>query len=149
MHTCRCRAINTRARIHQYAHTRGDGLPTTADGAADVRVCACVCAHLGIRTFLEAQASMQAHTVRMGIPHPRARAHAHMRTLPWSRFAHSYTDIYMHSYIRTQMCVRSGTRLVGARVRRSRRALARTHAHAHTLAWNLHAHICMYMHSHI
>ena len=98
-------------------------------------VCACVCAHLGIRTFLEAQASMQAHTVRMGTPHPRARAHAHMRTLPWSRFAHSYTDIYMHSYIRTQMCARSGTRLVGARVRRSTYTHTRLHGiYTHTYA---------------
>ena len=93
--------------------------------------------HLGIRTCLEAPASMHIGTDGHGTA-ARAHTHAHMRTLPWHRFAHPYQ--YMCPYIRAQMYAPSDTRLVGARVCRSRRALTRTYEHAHTLAWNLHAH---------
>ncbi len=87
MHTCPYRAIYTRLHIHPYAHARGDGLQTCADGVAD----ACACAHLGVRTCLDAQTSIQTHSVQMGVPHSRAHAHAHMRTLP--------RILYMHSYV--------------------------------------------------
>jgi hypothetical protein len=135
MHARTYQAIDTRLYIHP--HTRACTRRWATDERRYSRRCACVCASIqGVRTCLDAQASIHAHFVQMGIPHPRA--HVHMRTHPWNLRAH--TDTHMHSYIRTQMYVRSDTHLVGARVCCSRRALTRTYAHAHTLAWNLHVH---------
>ena len=75
----------------------------------------------------------------------RAHTHAHMRTLPWNRFAHPYK--YMYSYIRTQMYARSDTRLVGARVCRSRRARANARTHTHTYLHDIYTHIHMRIHA--
>jgi hypothetical protein len=122
MHARRCRAIDTRTHIHPSIRACARvWLQTNADGAADVRV----------RIMASVHASMHERRYRRTLYgwayHIPARAHAH----PYK---------YMCSYIRTQMYARGDTRLVGARVCRSRRALTRTYEHAHTLAWNLHAH---------
>ena len=143
IHVYRCTPVHTEPSIHAcmyihaYVHSRGDGYRRTQT-ETPMRVCV----HPGIRTCLDAQASIQTHSVQMGTPQPSARtcAHAHkaaaMRTLLWKLRAHSCT----HMHICTQMHARNDTRLVGARVCRSRRALTRTYEHAHTLAWNLHVH---------
>ncbi len=88
---------------HRYAHTytsirtcMHEGV--VADERRWSRRCACACANQGIRTCLEAQASIQTHICTDGHT-TLAHAHAHMRTLPWNLHAHSYT--YMFSYIHT------------------------------------------------
>jgi hypothetical protein len=93
----------------------------------------CACAHLGIRACLEARASIQTHIRTDGhTTPPRAHTHTHTFTQTWIRYMHSYLYICAHTY--TYLC-KSCDR---ARPRRSRRALTRTYAHAHTRRHVLH-----------
>ena len=86
----------------------------------------CVCAHLGFCT------RQDAHT-HAACAHARTtNAHTPMES--------TRTLMHIHVLIHTYIDVHGDTRLVGARVCRSRRALTRTCAHAHALAWNLHVH---------
>jgi hypothetical protein len=127
MHACRCRAIDTRMYfyIHTYAHARGDGC-REPQMEPPMRVCASGHPYTPRGTSVDTDARCtDGHTTL-------ARAHAHMRTLPWNMVhARSYT--YMHSHIHTYVDV------WGARLEcRFRHARARTCAHA--LAWNRHVH---------
>ncbi len=83
----------------------------------------CACAHLGIRTRLDARASIQTHVVQMGIAHPRART----RTRTRSR-RHGF-DICTHTYTYVLTHTHTYVSLVIARVRAA--PTARTHAHTH------------------
>ncbi len=120
------------------------------------RRCAWACAHLGIRTRLDARASIQTRVVQMGIPPLPPRAHTHTQTFTqtWILYMHSYRYVCAHTY--TYICKSCGR----ARPRRSRRALTRTYAHAHTRRHVLyicsltytyglrHTHIYMYLVTH-
>jgi hypothetical protein len=109
-----------------YIHTRMHEEMAAAKRTWNRR-CACACAHLGIRTRLDARASIQTHSCTDGHTTPaRAHTHTHTFTQTWIRCMHSYLYICAHTY--TYICKSCGR----ARPRRSRRALTRTYAHAHT-----------------
>ena len=122
MHARRCRAIDTRTHIHPSirACTRV-WLQPNPDGAADARVRV----HVGIRTRLDARASIQTHSCTDGHTTP-ARAHASTRTRSRRRgfdvCTHTYTYVLTHTHIYVSLVV--------ARVRAA--PDARSHAHTHT-----------------
>ena len=122
----RCRAIDT--RMHVNPHVRActtRWLQTDADAAADVRVYV----HHGIHTRLDARASIQTHTYRWAYHTPvRAHAHAHAHVHADMDSIYALIHIHMCSHIHIYMY----TSCRRARPRRSRRALPRTYAHAHT-----------------
>ena len=121
--------------VFLYPHTRACTrvwLQTNADGAADARV-----RILGIRTRLEAQASIQTHVVRMAIPHPRARARARTRSRRHGFYicTHTYTYVLTHTQIYvhnswSRACTPLPTR-------------AHTHIRTHTWTLDMHAYICI------
>ena len=88
------------------------------------RRCACARAHLGIRTRLDARASIQTHVVQMGITHTPARAHAHVHVHADmdSICTHTHTYVLTHTHIYVSLVI--------ARVRAA--PDARSHAHTHT-----------------
>ncbi len=165
MHTDARPSMPSHRYTHAYTsiHTRmREGL--AADERRWSRRCASARAHLGIRTRLDARASIQTHVVQMGITHPPART----RTRTRSR-SHGFcirTHTYTYGLTRTHIYVKSCGR---ARPRHSRRALTRPYAHAHTRKHVLYTcsltytyglkqtqmymyvvtHICMCMRSHL
>ncbi len=86
----------------------------------------CACAHLGIRTRLDARASIQTHVVQMRITPPRARTRARARSRRHGFYTctHTYTYVLTHTHVYVSLVV--------ARVRAAPDALTRTYAHAHT-----------------
>jgi hypothetical protein len=167
-HTCPYGAIDTRIHIYiqTYAHARGKGLPTNADGAAD----ACVRAHLYMasarawmhkrryrRTLYrwEYHIHARAHTLSHGI-----YAHGHKCTYPmhisWaracaapavrsqgSRYMHSCLPAYLHACI--QKYIHTYTQLKTAAP--AARAHAHAHAHAHAGMEPAHARIRTHTHA--
>ena len=136
MHARRCRAIDTRTHIHPSIRAcMRRWLPPNADGAADVRV--------RVRIWASVHASSVDTDARCTDGHttpPRAHTHTHTFTQTWSLYMHSYIYICAHTY--TYICKSCGR----ARPRRSRRALTRTYAHAHTRRHVLH--ICSLTYTH-
>jgi hypothetical protein len=124
MHARRCRAIDTRTHIHPSirACTRV-WLPPNAHGTADVRV--------RVRIWASVHASTR-YTDGHNTSPPRAHTRTHTFTQTWILYMHSYLSICAHTY--TYICKSCGR----ARPRRSRRALTRTYAHAHTRRHALH-----------
>ena len=137
------RDINTVLYIHIYMHT--DARPsmpsqryTHAYTSIHTRMreemaaakprwsrrCACACAHLGIRTRLDARASIQTHVVQTGIPHARARTRTRTRSRRHGFYICTHTYTYVLTYTHTYVS------LVVARVRAA--PDARSHAHTHT-----------------
>jgi hypothetical protein len=110
-------------------------LQTTAHGAAD----ACLRAHLGIRTCLDAQAPIQTHICTDGHTTP---ARAHMRTRARAHAPMESTRTHIHVHVLVRRCVHMVIHVSWARACRSRRARARTDAHiiARNLRVHPHAH---------
>ena len=131
MHARRCRAIDT--RTHTNPSIRACArvwLQPNAHGAADVRV--------RVRIWASVHASMHERRYRRTLYRwayhtpPRAHTRTHTFTQTWILYMHSYIYICAHTY--TYICKSCGR----ARPRRSRRALTRTYAHAHTRRHVLH-----------
>jgi hypothetical protein len=140
MHARRCRAIDT--RLHTNPSIRACArvwLQPNADGAADARVRVCASGHPYTPRCTSVDAD--AHLYRRPYHAPaRAHTHTHTFTHTWIRYMHSYLYICAHTY--TYVCKSCGR----ARPRRSRRALTRTYAHAHTRRHVLH--ICSLTYTH-
>ena len=129
MHAYRCTpvdaepSIHARIYIHPYAHARGDGCSQT-QMEPPMRVCVCASGHPYTPrcTSVDTDARCtDGHTTP-----PRAHTRTHTFTQTWILYMHSYLSICAHTY--TYICKSCGR----ARPRRSRRALTRTYAHAHT-----------------
>jgi hypothetical protein len=89
--------------------------------------CACACAHLGIRTRLDARAAIPTHVVQIGhTTTPRARTRTRTRTRSRRHGFYICTHTYTYVLTHTHMYVS----LVVARVRAA--PDARSHAHTHT-----------------
>ena len=126
MHTDARPSMPSHRYTHAYAsiHTRMREEMAAAKRRWSRR-CACACAHLGIRTRLDARASIQTHVVQMRITHPpRARTRARTR----SRRHGFYTCTHTYPYVLTH--THTYVSLVVARVRAA--PDARSHAHTHT-----------------
>jgi hypothetical protein len=141
MHARRCRAIDTRLHIHPSIRACARvWLQPTADGTAR---CAFACAHPGIRTTLDARASIQTHVVQMGITPRRARTRARSRRHGFYICTHTYTYVLTHTHIYVS--------LVDARVRAAPDARSHAHTHTHIRAdmYSIYAVLHMHMGSNI
>ena len=114
---------------HRYTHAYTSIHTRMREGMAAAkrrwsRRCACARAHLGIRTRLDARASIQTHVVQMGIPRPRARTRTRTRSRRhgFDICTHTYPYVLTHTHIYVSLVV--------ARVRAA--PDARSHAHTHT-----------------
>jgi hypothetical protein len=120
MHARRCRAIDTRTHIHPSIRMH-EGMAAAKRRWS--RRCACACAHLGIRTRLDARASIQTHRCTDGhTTPPRARTRTRSRRHGFYICTHTYTYVLTQSHIYVSLVV--------ARVRAA--PDTRSHAHTHT-----------------
>ncbi len=115
------------------------------------RRCACACAHVGIRTRLDARASIQTHVVQMGITHPRA--HTRTRTRTSSRrhgfyiCTHTYTYVLTRRHTHIYMYIVTHSWRSQPRVASPLPPRAQTRAHGRTRLHGIYTHTHMHVHA--
>ena len=143
------RAIDTRIYVYTYiTYIRTRMYEEIGCRRTQVEPPMRVCAHLGILTGVDA------NTVYTWVHHTRARAHMHTQMRRCARsdrvYAHTHTHTCTHTYIRSQMCARSDTRLIGrARVPLLTRARTHVRTRTRTCTESTRTHTCTHMHSQI
>ncbi len=131
--------------IHLYTHVRTSTRTRMHEEMVADERCVCVCAHLGIRTCLDAQASIQAHIVQMGIPHPRARTCTRTHSRRYGIYAHTHTNTCTHTYV--GRCMHVVIHVPWARACAAPDARANARTHTHTYLHDIYTHIHMRIHA--